>query len=309
MVLALAIGAPYRDLNFQFSINLAALLKYYTFAIHLFYRPMTPEDFFELFLEELKVNQEMNHYYKFRSDEKSFHFRKNYFLERLRYIYKHINDPARSVFDCGCGYGTTCFFLAMNGIATYGETLEFYYEQIRKRALYWQQFGDISLFQYGYENFFDKKIIPAQYDTIIVQDTLHHLEPIHDALQRLNILLKKDGKMVVIEENGSNIIQSLKLYRQRGNNRIINIWDEKLQKEITIGNENIRSLKHWSRLMQANGFRVEPDSIQYIRYFLPFRYNGQNQDMLLRKERSIAARSKWKKEYLFFGINFIAGKK
>jgi len=269
---------------------------------------MTPEEFFELFLEELKENQEMNHYYKFRSDEQSFHFRKNYFMERLRYIHRHINDPALKVFDCGCGYGTTCFFLAMNGIATYGETLEFYYEQIQKRAQYWKQFGDVSHFQYGYENLFDKKIIPEQYDTIIVQDTLHHLEPIHEALQRLNALLKKNGKMVVIEENGSNVIQSLKLYRQRGSKRIINIWDEKLQKEIMIGNENIRSLAHWQRLMTANGFSVDSDSVQYIRYFLPYRYKQNNQESLLQQERAIAARSSWKKEYLFFGINFIVRK-
>lgn len=269
---------------------------------------MTPEAFFELFLKELESNQEMNHYYKFLGDEKSFNFRKNYFLERLRYIHKHINDSSKRIFDCGCGYGTTCFFLALNGIASYGETLEFYYDQIKKREEYWQQYGDMSLFKYGYENLFDRTIVPNQYDIIIVQDTLHHLEPIDDALQRLHNMLDKGGKMVVIEENGNNVIQSLKLYKQRGNKRIIDIWDDKLQKNITIGNENIRSLKKWNSLMNNNNFSIKSDTVQYIRYYLPFKYTADNAEKLLQKERKIGSSSSLKKEYLFFGINFIANK-
>lgn len=269
---------------------------------------MTPERFFELFLKELEQREEMHRYYKFLGKESSFHFRKNYFLERLRFIARQVQDPASSVWDCGSGYGTTCLFLAMNGIKTHGTTLEFYFETVARRYAYWNQFGDASLFTCSYENLFDNPPATGSYDTIIVQDTLHHLEPINDALHIFHNALKPGGRIIAVEENGSNIIQNAKLYKYRGNKRIIKQWDEKLQKDILIGNENIRSLKTWSELMQHNKFKIDNASVQYVRYFLPFRYRNANPDQLLRKEQEIQRKSSFRKEYFFFGLNFVAVK-
>jgi SAM-dependent methyltransferase len=270
---------------------------------------MSPERFFELMLKELEVHTEMQPYYKFLGKQSSWHFRKNYFLQRLRYIHKHINDPAAAIWDCGCGYGTTCLFLAMNGVPTYGTTLEFYYDTVQKRKEYWKQYGDTSLFTCTYENLFDNSPAPASYDWIIVQDTLHHLEPINDALQIFNKSLKTGGKVLSIEENGNNVIQRVKLYKYRGNKRIITIWDEKLQKEILIGNENIRSLANWETLFEKNGFRLPASSIEYIRFFLPLHYRFNDPEKLLQRERHIQQKGKLRKEYLFFGLNFVAEKK
>ncbi len=275
---------------------------------------MSPEQFFDLLLKELEVHTEMQPYYKFLGKKSSWHFRRNYFLQRLRYIKQHMVDPQKqggsiSIWDCGCGYGTTCLFLAMNGIKTYGTTLEFYYDTVQKRMEYWKQYGDTSLFTCTYENLFDNRPAPATYDWIIVQDTLHHLEPINDALQIFNNSLKKNGKVLSIEENGSNVIQRLKLYKYRGNKRIITIYDEKLQKDILIGNENIRSLASWQRLFEHNGFSVLKDSVQYIRYYLPFRYRYSDPELLLEKEHRIQSSPGLRREYLFFGLNFIAEKK
>lgn len=270
---------------------------------------MTPERFFDLFLKELEQREEMHRYYKFLGKESSFHFRKNYFLERLRYIARQVQDPKASVWDCGSGYGTTCLFLAMNGIKTHGTTLEFYFETVARRYEYWNRYGDASLFTCTYENLFDNPPAAASYDTIIVQDTLHHLEPINDALQIFHKALKPGGRIVAVEENGSNIIQNAKLYKYRGNKRIIKQWDEKLQKDILIGNENIRGLKTWSELMQQNQFHIDKASVQYVRYFLPFRYRNANPDELLRKEFEIQRKSRFRKEYFFFGLNFVAVRK
>lgn len=271
---------------------------------------MSPERFFELMLKELEVHTEMQPYYKFLSNKSSWHFRRNYFLQRLRYIKNHITDLNASIWDCGCGYGTTCLFLAMNGIRTYGTTLEFYYDTVQKRKEYWSQYGDTSLFTCTYENLFDNRPAANSYDWIIVQDTLHHLEPIDDALHIFNDSLRPHGKVLSIEENGNNIIQRLKLYKYRGNKRIITIWDEKLQKEILIGNENIRSLEGWKKLFEKNGFHVLHNSIQYIRYFLPLRYRFSDPEKLLRKEHHIQEKNKsLRREYLFFGLNFIAEKR
>lgn len=269
---------------------------------------MSPEEFFELFLKELEQREDMYHYYKFLQEDKSFQFRKNYFLERLRYVAKHCLDKEKTIWDCGSGYGTTCLFLAMNGVKSHGTTLEFYYDRIPPRYEYWNQFGDASLFTTSYENLFDSHPQPESYDVIIVQDTLHHLEPINDALQIFHSVLKPNGKIVSIEENGNNVIQNLKLYKQRGNKRIISIYDEQLKKDILIGNENIRSLKKWKTLFENNGFEIQDDEVQYVRYYLPFKYNPTNALQLLEKERKLQQKSKFRKEYLFFGVNFIVKK-
>lgn len=270
---------------------------------------MTPEHFFELFLKELEQREEMHRYYKFLGKPSSFHFRKNYFLERLRYIAKNIQNPSKAVWDCGSGYGTTGLFLAMNGIKVHGTTLEFYYESVKGRYEYWNQFGDANLFTCSYENLFDSPPPAESYDCIIVQDTLHHLEPIDEALQIFHKALKKGGNIIAIEENGNNIIQNAKLYKYRGNKRIIKQWDEKLQKDILIGNENIRSLKAWDQLMSDNRFEIDDKSVQYVRYFLPYKYKNADPEDLLKMEYMIQQKSKLRKEYLFFGLNFKADKK
>jgi SAM-dependent methyltransferase len=197
----------------------------------------------------------------------------------------------------------------MNGITTFGTTLEFYYDTVQKRKEYWAQYGDTSLFTCTYENLFDNKPAPDSYDWIIVQDTLHHLEPIDEALHIFHQSLRKGGRVLSIEENGNNLIQRVKLYKYRGNKRIITIWDEKLQKDILIGNENIRSLGAWERLFEKNGFHLLRPSVQYIRYFLPIHYRCSDPEKLLQKEQNIQSKRGARREYLFFGLNFIAEKK
>ena len=275
---------------------------------------ISPEQFFELMLKELEVHTEMQPYYKFLGNKSSWHFRRNYFLQRLRYIQKHIVGTTvaskdLSIWDCGCGYGTTCIFLALNGIKTYGTTLEFYYDTVQKRKEYWSKYGDTSLFTCTYENLFDNRPSPGRYDWIIVQDTLHHLEPIGEALQIFNQSLKSGGKLLSIEENGNNLIQRLKLYKYRGNKRIITFYDEKLKKEILLGNENIRSLASWQQLFGKAGFNLPTDKVQYVRYYLPFYYRISNPQKLLEAEEKIQQGAGIRREYFFFGLNFIAEKR
>lgn len=251
----------------------------------------------------------MHHYYKFLNSPKKLNFRKNYFLERLRYIVKAIKTPECKIWDCGCGYGTTGLFLAMNEIPVHGTTLEFYSKDMDKRYAYWSQYGNPHLFTCSHENLFEDPPAEGTYDKIIVQDTLHHLEPIDDALNILKLTLREHGQIIGIEENGSNILQRTKLFFRRGNKRIIKVYDEKLNKEFLMGNENIRSINQWSRLFINHGFDIQKKSIQYLRYYLPWRYNATNCEELLKKEQEIQKKSLVRKEYLFFGINFIAEKR
>lgn len=268
---------------------------------------MTVERFFELFLQELEGNQDLWYYYKFLEDPEKLNFRKAYFCQRLAYVQKHIPKGAPKIWDCGCGYGTTALFLAMNGVPVFGNTLEFYYEYIPKRLEFWSQFGDTSLFEVSYENLFDMDIKPAAFDAVIIQDTLHHLEPIEEALKILHSALCKGGSLIAIEENGNNVIQNFKLYLQRGNKRVITIYDEKLQKSILLGNENIRGTEAWKKLLSNAGFAFNDLSIEYIRYLLPHQakqYGSATE--LISREKMID--SSFLKKYFFFGINFVAKK-
>lgn len=271
-----------------------------------FCRPMTVDQFFKHFLEELKTRPVLWSYYKYHTDPASLDFRKAYFCQRLEYIQQHITKQDSITWDVGCGYGTTAIFLALNGFKIHGTTLEFYYKEIPERLKYWAQFGDVSGFTYDYEDIFEPAASHAQYDYIIVQDTLHHLEPLPEALTILKKHLNRDGEMVIIEENGNNIIQSAKLYRQRGNKRVIEFYDERLKKTILLGNENIRSLQTWTKEFQAQGLMISGDSVHYVRAFPPFLFNRLGYGKAVHKEQQLWKSSRFLREYFYFGVNFTA---
>lgn len=269
---------------------------------------MSVEEFFDHFLDELQENPDLRYYYKYLDNPSRFQYRKAYFCQRLEYIKKHVNNPHQRIWDCGCGFGTTAFFLALNGINVHGTTLEHYIDQIPKRIDFWSQFGDVSGFTYSYENLFDHQFEKHSKDCIIIQDTMHHLEPLDKAIEILNHVLAPGGKMVIIEENGNNIIQNMKLFFQRGNNRIIEVYDETLEKSYLLGNENIRSLKKWKKAFQKIHLEIDKKSIQYIRFYLPFMFSNKNPQRKIRKEQKLWKRNPLLKEYFFFGINFIITK-
>ena len=265
------------------------------------------DEFFELFVKELEITPSLHKYYKFHAKDKSYKFRKAYFIQRLQYIADHVKKGDR-IFDCGCGYATTAIFLTLNGFNVYGSTLEFYFDEINGRLEYWKQFGDLSALEINYENLFDSNIPNETYDIIIAQDTLHHLEPFNEAIGILSNILKKDGELIAIEENGSNIVQNLKLFKQRGNKRIISIYDEKLQRNILIGNENIRSIKKWKKEFIANGLTIDDDSLEFIRVLPPQLFGDKSIEEVIKKENNLKDKSALLRKYFFFGLNFVAYK-
>lgn len=266
---------------------------------------ITVDTFFGLFLDELKAHEHLWSYYKFHTAASSLPFRKAYFCQRLEYIQQQITKPGSRTWDVGCGYGTTALFLALNGFRVHGTTLEFYFKEIPERQKYWSQFGDVSGFTYDYEDIFDPAASHQQYDYIIAQDTLHHLEPLPQALAILKKHLRPDGTMVIIEENGSNVIQSAKLYRQRGNKRVIDFYDERLKKTILLGNENIRSVNTWRKAFEAQGLRIPEESVHYVRAYPPFLFNKYGYEQAIEKEQRLWRKNSLLRKYFFFGVNFI----
>ena len=271
---------------------------------------MTVNDFFSLLLKELEENPSLRGYYRFLNDksESKFIFRKRYYLQRLEYIANSVTKSNSSVWDCGCGYGTTAIFLALNGHTVYGNTLEYYFDQIPARLKYWSQFGDLSKLKLDYKNHFDVKD-KEQYDYVIAQDTLHHLEPVHEALDIISESLKKGGELVEIEENGKNIFNRTKNFLRRGNKRIKEIYDEKLQRNILIGDENTRPLKEWDILLSKSNMQIQDHSVEYVRLYLEFSYRLFSEDRLDKKEKEKWKKNAFLRKYFYFGTNFIATKK
>ena len=269
---------------------------------------MEIEVFFDLLLKEIKLNDDLSQYYKFHASDRRFKFRKAYFIQRLQYIVDQMpKNKAVKVFDLGCGYGTTALFLVLNGYRVEGITLEFYFKTIKKRMVYWSAFGDVSKFTYEYRNILDG-INDDAYDVIIAQDTLHHLEPIDQALNKINKALKSNGILIAVEENGSNVVQNLKLIKQRGFKKVKTIYDKVLEKDILIGDENIRSLSAWDSLLSKNNLSLNHDSLNYIRFFYPIAYKDKTIEEVFRMEQIIQHKSSVLKKWFFFGLNFVAHK-
>jgi 2-polyprenyl-3-methyl-5-hydroxy-6-metoxy-1,4-benzoquinol methylase len=265
---------------------------------------MTVDVFFTHFEDELKLNPKLTDYHRVINSPKLYHFRKAYISQRMKYVVSQIDKPGAKIWDVGCGFGTTSILLALNGYEVVGTTLEYYYDEIQERLKYWSQFGDLSKLSFEYKNIFDEAPEKESFDYIVAQDTLHHLEPFADAVKIFYDVLKPGGKIVVTEENDNNIICSVKRFKQRGFKRIKTIYDERLQKDILIGDENTRTLKQWRKEFSIKPFKFDESSLDYVRYYLPKKYDGTNTEEIRAAERKLWKESRWKREYMFFGINF-----
>lgn len=272
---------------------------------------MQVEEFYRHLCTELRQNRSLYPYYKLTDGTYAQQmFRKAYFVQRLSYIDKHIErDKNPSIWDCGCGYGTTGLYFAMNNQPAYGTTLEYYVDEWKKRCSFWSNFGDTSLFSYNYANVFDQSVAENSFDYIILQDTLHHIEPLETALKIFHKALKKDGKLILIEENGACLVKRMLLFLQRGNKRVISVYDDVLKKEVLMGNENIRSKQTWQSVFEKNGFKLDDSSLQYIRFYPSCFYRKGDIENNIKKEQKLWKRSAFLREKAFFGINMVFGKK
>lgn len=268
---------------------------------------MQPEVFYDHLCEELRQNRGLYPYYKLTDGSTAQQqFRKAYFLQRLEYIDRHVDlGKQPKIWDCGCGYGTTGLFFAMKGQPVYGTTLEYYPEQWEKRRQFWSQYGDTSLLTCEYANLFDQQIEESSYDYIILQDTLHHIEPLDEALPIFRRALKPDGKLLLIEENGGGWIKSAMLFVQRGTKRIITVHDDVLGKDVLMGNENIRPEKVWRRHFEKAGLRMDEESLQYVRFLPSWHFNEDNLQKNIEKEQRIWKKNAFLRHHLFWGVNMV----
>jgi len=269
---------------------------------------MTLDRFFKYFEEELQENEPLTHYHRFINSPKLYEFRKSYLEQRYRFVLNHVEKPNAQIWDVGCGYGTTSILLGLNGHNVLGTTLEYYFDEIKNRLRYWSQYGNMSEVNLEYQNMFDHHPEDESLDYIVAQDTLHHLEPFDKAVEIFHRVLKPDGKIIVSEENGNNIICNIKHFRERGFKRISSYYDERLKKEIIFGNENTRGLSKWKKEFSKGDFEVEEDSVEYIRYYMPGKYDGTNTEEIIEKESRLWKKKPLLRELFFFGMNFTVQK-
>jgi SAM-dependent methyltransferase len=265
---------------------------------------MTLDRFFYLLEIELRENPKIAQYHRFTNNTYLYNFRKSYLIQRYQFLIDSIEKQNASILDLGCGYGTTAILLTLLGHKVHGITLEYYFDEIEPRLKYWSQFGDCSSLTLEYGDIFDYHTKAELYDYVVAIDTLHHIEPISKGLLVLYNLLHKEGKIIVSEENGNNFIANIKHIRERGFNRISSYFDERLQKQITFGNENTRSLKGWLKVFGSTSLRFESESLEYIRFYFPKKHNKNPLSEIIEKEQKLWKRYPFLREYFFFGINF-----
>lgn len=264
--------------------------------------------FLELFVRELEINPELHAYYRLLEKNGKFHWRKAYLEQRLAYVHNHLGISSGTIWDVGCGYATTSIFLALNGYDIMGNTIEFYYDKIARRLDYWSQFGGLDNLKIEYANVFDMSVAPGRFDVIIAQDTLHHLEPVQEAMDRFRKALKQSGRLVVTEENGSCFFILLKNFSKRGFKRVTELYDERLGKNIRFGNENARSLQAWRKILERSGFLLVEEKSERIRLLPPWCFNQENYPQRILWEKKVGKVIPGLREILFFGINFTAVK-
>ena len=143
------------------------------------------------------------------------------------------------------------------------------------------------------------------FDYIILQDTLHHIEPLDEALPIFRRVLKPDGKLILIEENGGCWIKSAMLFAQRSNKRVISMYDDTLKKEVLMGNENIRPEKLWRKHFEKAGFQMDENSLQYIRFLPSPCFNEKKLQKNIEKEQKIWKKSAFLRRHAFWGINMV----
>jgi 2-polyprenyl-3-methyl-5-hydroxy-6-metoxy-1,4-benzoquinol methylase len=265
---------------------------------------MNLDEFFTLFEQELRANDELTGYHRMVNSPKMYEFRKAYIKQRMQYVLDSVKKPSSDIWDVGCGFGTTSILLALMGHRVVGTTLEYYYKSISKRLDYWKNHGDLSQLSFAYENIFTQEHQENRFDYIVAQDTLHHLEPFQDAVNIFYKTLKKGGVLIAVEENGDNVVNNIKNFKRRGFKRVTTMYDETLGQEISFGDENTRNLKTWKKEFSIAPFSFDEESIEYVRYYWPNAYRKNSPEEILEKERELWPKSPLKRKYLFFGLNF-----
>jgi len=113
------------------------------------------------------------------------------------------------------------YFSGNDGIRSFGSTLEYYYKDIPQRKKILEQFGDTNLFTANYEICSTIPHPKNSVDIILLQDTIHHLEPFKEALAIFKKVLKDQMENIILIEERLTTSCSVQIIILRRRNNMV----------------------------------------------------------------------------------------
>lgn len=202
-------------------------------------------------------------------------FRALFFAMRLQPVLSYIeqfqqeNRRPPSILDLGCGFGREAILLGLYGAQVHGVDVS--PEKIElagkiKQNIEGKQRTSLDV-NFGVANLF--RFAPSQaYDAVYSSATLHHIEPVSDAIQTIASLVAPNGYFFLSDENGYSPVQQFHVQKKIGfakPRKYLKV-DSETGESFRYGNENIRPPFLWARHMRKA--HLTPISIKYCR-FLP----------------------------------------
>lgn len=206
--------------------------------------------------------------------EKYYRSYKNFFGDYIQYHYNnqtqelmHILANLRQpeALEVGCGCGTESIWMALQGATVTGIDIQAdRLEVARKR----QKIVERSL-QKQLSCSFEKRSIfeldrEQKYDVIWMEQAFHHIEPRQVAVDKLSVLVKDGGFIVISESNAWNPLTQLAFYKKRGFSTIKEYTDNAGVIH-QYGDERILTAKKLSTEFEKR--KISATKVRYFRLF------------------------------------------
>lgn len=241
-------------------------------------------------LHDESVNQYYHGLFATLSGRK-LNFKALFFAMRLQPILTYIavfqqthNRPPQ-ILDVGCGFGLESALLAYSGAQVQGiDGSETKIEGAKKlQVAYEKTYARQLNLIYQVSNLFQFRP-DQQFDVVYSSATLHHIEPISEAVQALADFITPGGMFFLSDENGYSPLQQVAVQHRIGWAKPRKYWrtDPETGEKFLYGNENIRAAFQWIRHIRKAG--MQPETIKYCRFLPPVDWPV---DRLVRTERQL----------------------
>ncbi|MCB9455385.1 MAG: class I SAM-dependent methyltransferase [Anaerolineaceae bacterium] len=225
------------------------------------------------------------------TSDRNLNFKALFFAMRLQPVLTYIaafqqthNRPPQ-ILDIGCGFGLESILLVHSGAQVHG--LDGSDAKIagaeKLRAAYEAAFANQLKLTYQVSNLF--QFHPErQFDAVYSSATLHHIEPISEAILTIADFLAPGGTFFLSDENGYSPAQQVAVQKRIGWTSSRKYWqtNHETGEKFLYGNENIRAPFQWIRHVRKAG--MHPETIKYCRFLPPVNWPI---DRLVRAERRL----------------------
>jgi SAM-dependent methyltransferase len=140
--------------------------------------------------------------------------------------------------EIGCGIGADLHWLALHGASVVGLDVKSEWIAAARQLteIVSNHFGPVDV-DIRRTNFLDMP--DEQFDLVYMKDTFHHLEPRDRIIDKLAKVLKKGGRLVIVEPNAWNPLIQYKMFAIRGFKTIAVKTDKATGERFVYGNERL----------------------------------------------------------------------